>query len=215
LAVNRQRFWAAVASSLDGKAPLQAAPFGASEHLIASIVNILKPEYVGERWRILDNDESWSDYATLYRPDHPLPVDLLLRWLSGELRYLGGGVRNARALLEALDVDASEATLIPHGRLLSRLLEPPKQPGLETFPAELALLDRQKAPEFLATLTRAAESYERADERRITAICARAWLDVSPDVDLDRTMFGFLAQLIGIYEVLIANECEVLIASTF
>jgi hypothetical protein len=209
--VERPAFWDAVDAARAGSRPTDARPFGANEYLIAALLRITKPIYVGQRWPLLDEGESWDEYAPVYRPDELAPVELLLYWLAGKLRYLGGVPRSCAALLASLGVKPHEANVIAQGRILSSILTPPLAPSVETFPGELAILDADNAASFREMLREAVVRYRDAENRVVAEIGGYVFGDDSPDEILDGKIFGTLAQLSIAYDLLVEGAHEVLV----
>ncbi len=207
--------WQALADALSGRRPEPCPELGVNEHLLAAVVGILKPDYVGQRWSILDDDETWEEQRGIAHSLLELmPVELLLRSLAGHLQYLGAGSPQAVPLLEALGIERRAADKIAHGTVLAALLQPPRPPGPHSFPPELALLDRSAAPHFGDLVASATLRYRDADERRAAEVGGYAFADDSPDDDLDRNVFSTLAQLAAVYDVLLGGEREVIFART-
>jgi hypothetical protein len=185
---------------------------GPVEHLVAAVVNIVKPRYVGERWPMLDPGETWDDLLPVYQPSNLMPVEIWLYALAGQLRLLGSVPKSTPGLVAILlDVSWDEAATLVQGDVLSRACTPPRPPGPESFPPELMILDRTRAASGRERIWEALRRYRDGDVRFVAEVGGATKSDDSPDSQLDERIFADLAQLAAVYDVLVREEVEVLL----
>jgi hypothetical protein len=212
-AVPSGQLWPAVDHATDGAVTETSPELGTNELLLATLVGIVKPEYVGNRWSPLEDGETWEEFHGVgSQPGEFMPVEVLLHSLAGRLRYLGATSRRAAALLERLGVPSDDAVAVTDGTLLSRACTPPREPGPDSFPPELLVLDKTDAPRLSDLVHAAARTYRDADEQFVVDLAVFMGAG-TPDEGLDRLILGDLAMLISIYDTLVDTDDEVLFAT--
>ncbi len=186
---------------------------GPNEHLLAAILGLEKPRYVGERWPLLDEGETSDEMRPELRPENFLPVEAFLFAVAGQLHYRGQISRTTSgALGNLLDQEWAVAARIAHGEYLERVSPPPHPTEGWTFPEELMLLDRGRAAEYHALLSRALHTYRDADAEYLRTEFAHVF-PLDTDDGLDRKVFADLAQLAAVYDTLLADDVEILYAT--
>ena len=185
---------------------------GTATRALATIVGLVKPEYIGRRYSPLEPDETWEEQeAVNWSPTLRPPVELLIHELAGKLRYAGAPSSSTYGLLERLGVP--DSGLVRGGTWLTQRLHPPGLPSDETFPEELRILDKQRAPELREYVRAAVRRYHDSNEDEVLAIATHLVRDPTPDEGVDRQMFNELAILQSVYDVLVKTDEEVLFAT--
>ena len=211
-AVDADALWPAVEHALVGQKVEPWSQLGANELLLATIVGLVKPEYIGRRYSPLEPGETWEEQEDVsWSLTKRAPVELLIHELAGKLRYAGTSRSSTYGLLERLGVP--DPALVRVGTWLTERCHPPGLPSEETFPDELRILDKQRAPELREHVRAAVRRYHDSNEDEVLAIATHLVRDPTPDDGVDRELFNELAVLESVYDVLVETDQEILFAT--